>query len=74
MLTLLSDRGIRKRKDFRRREFLQVGTLGIGGLTLAGVLATKARAAGFDGVLKDKSVVILNLQVKNPGRGVYGSA
>ena len=62
MLTLLSDRGVRESKVFRRREFLQVGTLGIGGLTLAGLLATKARAAGIDGVLKEKSVVILNLQ------------
>jgi uncharacterized protein (DUF1501 family) len=62
MLTLLSDRSVRESKVFRRREFLQVGTLGIGGLTLASLLATKARAAGVDGVLKEKSVVILNLQ------------
>jgi uncharacterized protein (DUF1501 family) len=62
MLTLLSDRGLRGNTDLRRRDFLQVGTLGIGGLTLAGLLATKASAAGVDGVLKDKSVVILNLQ------------
>ena len=41
-----------------RREFLQVGTLGLGGLTLPGLL--RARAAGGEAV-KDTAVVLLFL-------------
>ena len=42
-----------------RRDFLKVGTLGLGGLTLAQTLATKAAASE---VVKDKAVVLLFLQ------------
>ena len=47
-----------------RREFLRVGTLGLGGLCLTDLLALKARAGedkAYD-FLRDKSVVMLNLQ------------
>ncbi len=44
-----------------RREFLQIGTCGIGGVTLSGLLAARADAAGSP-VVRDKAVVVLNLQ------------
>ena len=43
-----------------RREFLRVGSSYLGGLSLAGML--RAKAAAKDTVVKDRSVVILNLQ------------
>lgn len=43
-----------------RREFLQIGTSAIGGLTLPALLAARASAAGP--AVKDASVVVLNLQ------------
>ncbi len=45
-----------------RRELLQVGTLGLGGLTLSGLLSAKARAANGGPLVRDKAVVLLNLQ------------
>jgi hypothetical protein len=45
-----------------RREFLQIGTSAIGGLTMASLLSAKASAAAAGSAVKDKSVVILNLQ------------
>ena len=39
-----------------RRDFLRVGALGLGGLTLPGLLATQADAATKDFV-RDKSIV-----------------
>lgn len=45
---------------FSRREFLRVGSLGLGGLGLSGMLATKAGAAGAE-VMRGKSVVLLFL-------------
>ncbi|MBT6494958.1 MAG: DUF1501 domain-containing protein, partial [Planctomycetaceae bacterium] len=45
-----------------RREMLRIGTSTIGGLSLASIFAAKAGAATGDGVVKDKSVVVLNLQ------------
>lgn len=44
---------------FGRREFLRVGALGLGGLTLPGLLAAKQRNAGF---VRDKSIVFLFMQ------------
>lgn len=44
-----------------RREFLQVGSAAIGGLTLPGLLAARANAGTAD-FLRDRSVVVLNLQ------------
>ena len=43
-----------------RREFLRIGTSAIGALSLSGLLATKASAAGQ--AVKGTSVVVLNLQ------------
>jgi hypothetical protein len=45
-------------QGYSRREFLRIGSLALGGLTLPGLL--KARAAGS--VVKKKSVVLLFLQ------------
>ncbi len=59
MLTILeSSHG----RGTTRRELLRVGTSAIGGLTLASCLSTKARAAADRSAVKDKSVVVLNLQ------------
>lgn len=44
-----------------RRAFLQVGTLGLGGLSLAELLAARARAASVGSAAKDTSVVLLFL-------------
>ena len=49
-------------QGYSRREFLRVGSLGLGALSLAGLLRTKAAAALTPGVLKDRSVVLLFLQ------------
>ncbi|MEE3178885.1 MAG: DUF1501 domain-containing protein [Verrucomicrobiota bacterium] len=46
---------------YSRRDFLQVGSRGLAGLGLPGLLATKAAAAGTPGVLRGKSVVLLFL-------------
>ncbi|MDA1013126.1 MAG: DUF1501 domain-containing protein [Planctomycetota bacterium] len=45
-----------------RREFLQIGTAGIGGLTLANLLRSCAEAGDRATHLRDRSVVLLNLQ------------
>jgi hypothetical protein len=45
-----------------RREFLRIGALGTGGLSLAGLLGAKAAGAGPASVLKDRAVVLLFLQ------------
>ncbi len=42
-----------------RREFLRVGGLALGGLTLPGLLSAKAQAAGSGTLLKNKSVIFL---------------
>ena len=43
---------------FSRREFLRVGSLALGGLTLPGLLAGRAKAAGS--MVKDRAVVLLS--------------
>ena len=45
-----------------RREFLQVGTAGIGGLTLLDLLAADSAGATMAKSRKDRAVVVLNLQ------------
>ena len=45
-------------RQLGRREFLRIGGLGLGGLSLADLLAVKASAAGGS-VLRDKSVIFL---------------
>lgn len=44
-----------------RRDFLQVGALGLGGLSLPWLLSQQAAASGGSGYLRDKSVVFLFL-------------
>ncbi|MEO1999375.1 MAG: DUF1501 domain-containing protein, partial [Planctomycetaceae bacterium] len=44
-----------------RRDVLRIGASSLGGLTLAGLLAAKTHA-GLGRALKDRSVVVLNLQ------------
>lgn len=44
-----------------RREFLKIGALGLGGLTLPGLLAARSLAAAAGEPVKDKSVVFLFL-------------
>jgi hypothetical protein len=56
MLTFLDDR-----KGFSRRAFLRVGTLGLGGLALPGLLRARAAASGTQGLVKDRSVIFLFL-------------
>ena len=58
MLHLFSDR--RRYRDCEgtsRREFLKIGTLGAGALTLPGLLAERARAAASGRPVKDTAVV-----------------
>jgi len=45
-----------------RRELLQVGSLGIGGLSLSTLLSARAGASSGTPLIKDKAVVVLNLQ------------
>lgn len=62
MLTLYTNSSDADGRGYSRRELLQVGTLGIGGLTLSGLLSANAGAANGGGFLNDKAVVVLNLQ------------
>jgi hypothetical protein len=59
MLTLFSPTIMRNCEGNSRREFLRIGTMGFGGLTLASLLAARARAGQY---VTDKSVVVLFLQ------------
>ena len=64
MLTVRSSETVSTCEGSSRREFLRIGALGLGGLTLTDLFALKARAAdgkAYD-FLRDKSVVMLNLQ------------
>ncbi len=61
MLRIISSHS---RGDFNktgRREFLQVGSLGLSGLTLPGLLSARANAASTGQVVKETSVVMLFL-------------
>ena len=49
-------------RRFGRRDFLRIGGLGLGGLTLPNLLHLKARAAEAGVPVRDKSVVLLFLQ------------
>jgi uncharacterized protein (DUF1501 family) len=62
MLTVYTNGQHKTCEGCTRRELLQVGTLGIGGLTLSKLLAAKAGAASGGSLVKDKAVVLLNLQ------------
>ena len=58
MLSIVGGAG---KDGMARRQFLRVGTAAIGGLTLSDLMAARAGAEST-GVLKDTSVVVLNLQ------------
>ncbi|MDA1015859.1 MAG: DUF1501 domain-containing protein [Planctomycetota bacterium] len=62
MLTIEFGTGNRDCSGMPRRDFLRIGSLSLGGLSLPGLLATQADAAGRKhGYFKDKSVVLLYL-------------
>ena len=63
MFKLLDSRLTRNCEGATRREFLQVGTLGLGGLTLADLLALESQAGtGGSPVMKDRAIIVLNMQ------------
>lgn len=59
MLTVISGRRSRDCEGTSRRDFLRVGALSLGSLTLPGLLTS--RAAGGESFVRDKSVVLLYL-------------
>lgn len=61
MLRILTDSPLPTCDRLRRRDFLRVGGLGLGGLTLAELLRTYALAGNGESYTKDKSVVLLFL-------------
>jgi hypothetical protein len=61
MLTLCSDSGPRGCDGVSRRNFLQVGTVALGGLSLPWWLKQRALAAEGGGYVRDKAVVVLFL-------------
>src|SRR5262245_51316906 len=64
MLSLLDPCPARDCSGFRRREFLRVGALSLGGLALPELLASQAFAGSRSGgsYVRDKAVVVLFLQ------------
>src|SRR5437763_11768585 len=61
MLSILG-RGTKLCDGITRREFLQAGALGIGGLTLADLLRFRARAATSQPAVPAKSIIMVYLQ------------
>jgi hypothetical protein len=57
MLKVISDRRFSDCEGTTRREFLKIGSLGAGALTLPGLLAARARAAAAGKPVKNTSVV-----------------
>jgi hypothetical protein len=62
MLTISSNTSARNCEGIQRRDFLQIGALSLGGLSLSQLLTLKAFAGSGKSIVKDKAVVILNLQ------------
>lgn len=63
MFTISDNRAARTCRGYSRRDFLQIGSLALGGLTLPMLLQERARAeARGRSLVKDKSVVLLFLQ------------
>ncbi|HTU19807.1 MAG TPA: DUF1501 domain-containing protein [Gemmataceae bacterium] len=61
MLSIFGNGRVRHCQGVSRREFLRVGSLALGGLSLPGLLAARARAEAARKVFQDKSVVLLCL-------------
>ena len=61
MLTIMDRKPNRTCQGLGRREFLRIGALGIGGLALPQLLATRALDSNVPGAVRDKSVVLLFL-------------
>src|SRR5438105_310590 len=61
MLNVWSDRARPDCERMARREFLQVGVLGLGGLSLPGLLRARAEVPGGGPAVKDTAVVLLFL-------------
>lgn len=59
MLDLLSPHTSRLCDGISRREFLRVGSLGLGGLSLPWLLSARASAAAAGATIKQKSVVLI---------------
>ena len=62
MLTLFTGGKARDCEGHSRREFLRVGTMGLGGLTLPTLLAANSQAGVGKNPVRGKSVVVLFLQ------------
>src|SRR5262245_42663253 len=61
MIRVLDNTQVRTCQGYSRREFLRVGSLGLGGLSLAQLLRVQGSEAGRR-LVKDKAVVLLFLQ------------
>lgn len=61
MLDLIADAVARDCAGVTRRELLRIGSLGLGGLTLPGLLRARASGGELAGAVKDTSVVMLFL-------------
>ena len=61
MLSITDTQLNRTCAGFSRRDFLQIGTLGVGGLTLAELMQAKAEGSPLGRAIRDRSVVLLFL-------------
>ncbi len=61
MISIFGNESTRTCSGVNRREFLRVGSLGLGGLSAASMLAARASASTGSSAFKDKSVVLLFL-------------
>ena len=63
MLTIRRSGKTQNCEGVTRRDLLQLGTLGLGGITLSNLLQLEARAGtGRNSIVKDRAIVMLNLQ------------
>jgi len=62
MFRVVSNRVSSNCEGVSRREFIRVGSLGLGGLSLASLMRTRAALAAEGHVVSDKAVVVLYLQ------------
>ena len=62
MLTIQTDARDYNCEQVSRRNLISVGTLGLGALPLSQLLSAKVNAASGNPIVKDKAVVVLNLQ------------